>query len=52
MKEFGLVHILWAGFVGMWWYSAFTFGFLQTILWTIILAGIGGICLIMKDGYY
>ena len=34
-----------------WWAFAFTMGFFQTIMWSIILTGVVGIYLNIKDGF-
>ena len=35
---------------GIWWVCAFSFGFIKTILWSILLAGLLGVLLVIWEG--
>ena len=45
-------HLLGWSAVGLiWWACVFTYGFFQTIMWTVILTACVGIYLNLKDGF-
>ena len=35
---------------GIWWVCAFSFGFIKTILWSIVIAGLLGMLLVIWEG--